>query len=229
MVDLGLSVKWASSNVGADLPEEIGNLYAWGEVSPKADYTWNNYTWCTYRFWAGGDDYDWSSETHITKYGSSYSNSNYVGGYGEELDDYYWVNDGKTVLDLEDDAARVEWRGTWRMPTQAECQELIDNCTIEKVKYNNCDGYLFTCTKTGYTDKKLFFPIAPSQYSDVFRGREIFDDGHGNGQYSGLFWSSSQYLPFPACAYALRSQYPYTNYTFGPMPRQMGFPVRPVK
>lgn len=42
-VDLGLSVKWASCNVGADSPEDSGNYYAWGEIEEKSDYCWDNY------------------------------------------------------------------------------------------------------------------------------------------------------------------------------------------
>ncbi|MBR5592963.1 MAG: hypothetical protein IKW46_02700 [Bacteroidaceae bacterium] len=41
-VDLGLSVKWATCNVGASSPEEYGNYYAWGETSIKAEYVENN-------------------------------------------------------------------------------------------------------------------------------------------------------------------------------------------
>lgn len=41
-VDLGLSVKWAVSNVGANTPEEYGNYYAWGEIDTKSDYTNNS-------------------------------------------------------------------------------------------------------------------------------------------------------------------------------------------
>lgn len=41
-VDLGLSVKWASCNVGAERPEEYGDYFAWGEVSPKDSYTEGN-------------------------------------------------------------------------------------------------------------------------------------------------------------------------------------------
>lgn len=37
-VDLGLSVKWASCNVGADSPEEYGGYYAWGETTTKNEY-----------------------------------------------------------------------------------------------------------------------------------------------------------------------------------------------
>ena len=41
-VDLGLSVKWATCNVGADSPEEYGNYYAWGEINTKSRYTVDN-------------------------------------------------------------------------------------------------------------------------------------------------------------------------------------------
>lgn len=42
-VDLGVSVKWASINVGATSPEQAGGYYAWGETAPKATYYWSNY------------------------------------------------------------------------------------------------------------------------------------------------------------------------------------------
>ena len=41
-VDLGLSVKWATCNVGAKTPEAEGNYYAWGEIVPKDDYSIEN-------------------------------------------------------------------------------------------------------------------------------------------------------------------------------------------
>ncbi len=43
-VDLGLSVKWATCNLGAAAPEEYGDYFAWGEVSPKETYTMENST-----------------------------------------------------------------------------------------------------------------------------------------------------------------------------------------
>ena len=42
-VDLGLSVNWASWNVGATAPEDYGNYYAWGEVRPRNNYTKDSY------------------------------------------------------------------------------------------------------------------------------------------------------------------------------------------
>ena len=41
-VDLGLSVKWATCNVGASRPEQYGNYYAWGETTTKSEYTRDN-------------------------------------------------------------------------------------------------------------------------------------------------------------------------------------------
>ena len=57
-VDLGLSVKWATKNVGADSPSDYGDYFAWGETRPKSSYTWSNCfdcfddegkSWGTYR------------------------------------------------------------------------------------------------------------------------------------------------------------------------------------
>lgn len=45
VVDLGLSVYWASCNLGASKPEEYGDYYAWGETSPKAYYTESTYSY----------------------------------------------------------------------------------------------------------------------------------------------------------------------------------------
>lgn len=41
-VDLGLSVKWATANVGASTPDSKGDYFAWGETSTKTLFTWKN-------------------------------------------------------------------------------------------------------------------------------------------------------------------------------------------
>lgn len=45
MVDMGLSVKWANMNVGANHIQDAGNSYAWGETESKSTYSWKNYKW----------------------------------------------------------------------------------------------------------------------------------------------------------------------------------------
>lgn len=42
-VDLGLSVKWASCNLGASNEYQAGDYFAWGETKAKYNYTWNTY------------------------------------------------------------------------------------------------------------------------------------------------------------------------------------------
>lgn len=45
-VDLGLSVKWSSTNIGAPTPTSAGWFFSWGETSPKAKFHPDNGTWC---------------------------------------------------------------------------------------------------------------------------------------------------------------------------------------
>ena len=44
-VDLGLSVKWATCNLGAESPYMYGYHYAWGETEPKSSFIIDNYKW----------------------------------------------------------------------------------------------------------------------------------------------------------------------------------------
>lgn len=48
-VDLGLpsGLLWASANVGASSPSQVGDYYAWGETSTKSSFSWDNYAWGT--------------------------------------------------------------------------------------------------------------------------------------------------------------------------------------
>lgn len=57
-VDLGLSVKWATYNVGASSPEEIGDYYAWGEIDTKSEYSYSNYECWNIDYEISGTEYD---------------------------------------------------------------------------------------------------------------------------------------------------------------------------
>ena len=116
-VDLGLSVKWATMNVGANAPEEYGDYFAWGETEPKDNYNWTTYTLCK------------GSSTTMTKYCTK---------------SYSGTVDNKTVLDLEDDAAYKNWGGSWRMPTYDELNELMTKCTRTWTTQNSVNGYKVT-------------------------------------------------------------------------------------
>ena len=136
-VDLGLSVKWATCNVGADKPEGYGDLYAWGEVGTKDEYTWENY-----RFGVG-------EELPFKRKLSKYNTDRNRG-----------VVDNKTTLDLVDDVANVRWGGSWRMPTLEEWTELRQNCTWTVDSINGVKGLRATSNKPGKTDRSIFLPEA---------------------------------------------------------------------
>jgi uncharacterized protein (TIGR02145 family) len=64
-VDLGLSVDWAACNIGATGPEDFGNFYAWGEMSPKESYSWGTYRFGTYE--KGMNAYNPTDKVYVLK------------------------------------------------------------------------------------------------------------------------------------------------------------------
>lgn len=183
-VDLGLSVLWATHNVGASKPEDYGDYYAWGETETKSGYSWS-----TYKYANGSSD-------RLTKYcnDSEYGNNGYT--------------DSRTKLELSDDVARQKWGGSWRIPTEKEFQELIDNCTWTLITLNGVNGYRVTSKKSCYTDRSIFLPAAG------YRGEE------------GNYWSSSLGIGDPDYArYLYFSSFDLDTYNSR---RNRGLSVRPV-
>ena len=157
-VDLGLSVKWATANIGANKPEDHGDYFAWSEVKTKNNYEWTTYKWCNYVSEPGSSPY-------ISKYNTNNENG---------------VVDNKVCLDREDDVAAVKWGGKWRMPTQAELQELKDNCTWTWTTMNGVKGYKVKSKKSGFTNQSIFLPAARMRsFTYDFMGIDC-----------GYYWSS---------------------------------------
>ncbi|MGM9783203.1 MAG: hypothetical protein ACI3ZV_06920 [Paludibacteraceae bacterium] len=152
-VDLGLSVKWATCNVGATKPEEYGDYYAWGETETKTTYNWSTYKWCeNKKISTSGYPLD------FTKYNTSSS---------------YGTVDNKTTLELEDDAARANRGDAWRMPTDAEWTELRENCTWTWTTKNGVNGYEVKSKTNG---NSIFLPAAGYRSNDdlLFAGNYGF-------------------------------------------------------
>ena len=114
-VDLGLSVKWANCNLGANSVEGYGDYYAWGETKTKNYYSWSNYKWCE------------GSENTLTKYNTNKNNG---------------VVDNRGVLSTEDDVAHVMLGGEWRIPTKVEWEELLRECEWSWTTHNFVSGAL---------------------------------------------------------------------------------------
>ena len=167
-VDLGLpsGVIWATCNVGAAKPEDYGDYFGWGETEPKSNYSWSTYKWCNGDF------------NKFTKYCTQSS---------------YWDSaepmDNKSVLDAEDDAASVNWGGSWRMPTDEEWTELRTKCTWTWTTQNGVGGRLVT----GPNGNSIFLPAAGYR-----RDTNLSDAGSW-----GNYWSSSLKSGNPYGAYGV--------------------------
>lgn len=151
-VDLGLpsGTKWAKMNVGAKSVTDHGLYFAWGETQGYADAS-SGKTFSQ-------NDYKWGTESNFTKYNST---------------------DGKTVLELEDDAARINMGGQWHIPTEEDFNELVNNTTntwVDNYLDSETCGLLFTSNINGQT---LFIP-ASGKYENAV-------NDHIN--YQGYLWT----------------------------------------
>ena len=174
-VDMGNGLKWATMNIGATTPEEIGDYFAWGETSTKTgDYDWSTYLYRNTELDPGN--------SNITKY-------TYADDYKEAIwyDGDTFIGDGKTSFadyDYADDPARQAWGGTWRTPTGTELKWLAENCTYtEALDYNGSgvNGMILTSTVEGYEGNQLFLPFGGQKQVALTV----------NYGYDGCYWSSS--------------------------------------
>ena len=170
-VDLGLSVKWATCNVGASSPTGYGNYYAWGETTPKSEYWDDN---CK----------TWKRSMSDIRANSSY------------------------------DAARANWGGSWRLPTMAECNELVNNCNCQWTSQNGVKGMRFTSKRNG---NSIFLPAAGWRIG--------ISTGYAGER--GYYWSSTPYESDTQLAYRLKFNSggsAYTDWLY----RNHGHQIRPV-
>jgi uncharacterized protein (TIGR02145 family) len=142
-VDLGLSVKWATCNIGADNPKQGGYLYSWGEIASKFEYSIKTY-----------------------KYSSN----------GSKKMLKYNKEDGLTTLEPEDDAAYMNWGNKWRVPTNAEFEELIENCDWTQ---NALGG---VCGTSKINGKKIIMSNMTGYRAD---------GGYSSTTEGGHYWSSN--------------------------------------
>ena len=122
IVDLGLSVAWATYNVGATAPEEYGGYYAYGEIEPKENYSEDTYKWMYWDY----NDWDCDEWEKFMKLGADISGTCY-------------------------DVAHMKWGEQWRMPSQKEWMELISNCSWTWTSVNGVAGAMGTSKVNGNT------------------------------------------------------------------------------
>ena len=155
---------WATTNIGADNPEDYGYYFWWGDA---VGYKRENDKWVAsdgssldFSF----DDYDYNTPTD----GKSVSTLQSEG----------WITtDG--VLAPEHDAAHVHWGGDWRMPTIQELSDLNSKCDWTWTTMNGVNGYSVR-GRGDYASNSIFLPCAGFGY---------WTSLYNAGSY-GNYWSS---------------------------------------
>lgn len=191
-VDLGLSIKWAQCNLGADTPYETGRLYYWGGISSRYKNEW---TWSNVPFNGGNPEYDQQ--------------------YFQSILDSVVDNDNNLLL--SNDTPHLNLGGNWRMPTKKECDELVANCSAERISINGQYGYMLKSKKAGFSDKWLFLSFVSTEgysydYSESYLSSTLFNDA---GTRSDAY----------ACAYHICL---YQSVSVEPYPRNDIALIRPV-
>ena len=213
-VDLGLpsGTKWANMNVGAEKPEDYGLYYAWGETTGyKRDVSDGHFFfWETYKYM---NDIE---KEGVAPGGWQVSKYQVADGY-----DYYgcwydsegkFIGDRKRTLDLDDDAAYMNWGSNWRMPTIVEIKELLSNTTSEMTTLNGVSG----CKFTAPNGNSIFLPHAGSRI----------------GEYPAWLIGGDSYWSSTICERYSGSAYNFFLSGETPIYREsdrcVGLPVRPV-
>lgn len=195
-VDLGLSsgTLWATTNVGATNPQDYGDYFAWGEtVSKDTTYTWKTTAWVYYE----------GSSLRFSKYNTSEQ-------YGEI--------DNKTELDPEDDAAYVNMGSEWRMPSKADIDELLANCTWEWTQLNGVNGQLIT----GPNGNTMFLPAVGER-----TGTSMYHLGEAGNYWSRSLHVVNETVSFPTGAFKIYLT--DAGLTWNTSERCIGLPVRAVR
>lgn len=149
-VDLGLSVRWAYCNLGAATPTEYGDFFAWGEIEPKSYYV--------------RDNYKFYGETEKLGNSSYWGYTKYCVGNRDDANISHDNIDGRTTLELSDDAVHRRYRGSWRMPTLEEWDELHKCCTWTWTTVDSVEGYLVR----GKNGNQIFLPNAGQKFYDTY-------------------------------------------------------------
>lgn len=179
MVDLGLpsGLKWADRNIGAASPEDAGLYFQWGDT---VGYTAEQVTNGEKRFAS-----DWSD------YFDYFDTIDYVVTFNK------YTTDKLTVLQPEDDAATVNMGSEYRMPTEADFNELINNCTVTFIDRNG-NEFSQSDAQNGTTleDNLKGIKFTGSNNNSIFiPAYSLCGDGSPASAYDnvGLLWASSLY------------------------------------
>lgn len=142
-LDLPSGKKWASANLGAELPTDSGDHYAWGETSTKPRYDWATYKYCNGEY------------NKLTKY----CTNKYCSDNPNKIDNLI-------KLSPEDDAATAILGQSYATPSSDDWKELKNNCKIKYTTINGVTGLIVSSFKDSNNYKKFIFLSGDTGYYD---------------------------------------------------------------
>jgi uncharacterized protein YjdB len=151
-LELDSGTLWATCNIGALAPEDIGTFFAWGEVQPNSYYSWSNYAHCN------------GTKTTLTKY---CTNASCWGGGSNGPDNLI-------LLAQEDDAATQLWGEDWCMPTISQLRELLGVTVLKTYETRTYNGITVGGIKFTHRNKSIFIPIG-----GYMKGNSKVDSSYG--------------------------------------------------
>ena len=168
---------WATCNVGAAKPEDCGYYFWWGDT---VGYKHVNSKWEAV-----------TSSTTISFDNNIPANNTYGKGI-DQLKTAGYLNANSNLVSTCD-AATAYLGAPWRVPTEAELDDLVSKCTSTWTTQNGVAGRLVKGKTTGYTDKSIFLPAA-----GYGSGASLYSSGsHGD------YWSSTPYSDYSLSAWGL--------------------------
>lgn len=215
-IDLGLSVCWAKTNIGAESIEDYGDYYAWGDVET---------------YYRDGQAQsllpDWKERKEEGYSTMNYKWGNMFDGYNKYYREFIIGERESTILlvetlEKEDDAAYFIAGGSWRMPKKSELQELLDNCSFVWTNINGINGYKISSNINGFLNNWIFIPA-----SGIRQGKELLYLGElGYCWLSSLDSSLAMHGYYPERAFTLSLS--NSEFKMGTNLRYYGCTVRPV-
>lgn len=143
-------------------------------------------------------------------------------GWGDEggnlktinVDDYPCADPPEDIGGSEHDIARHRWAESWRLPTRAEMQELIQKCQWRWTMINNVPGAQII----GNNGASIFLPAAGDRYGNEYE----------DAYYYGRYWTSELRPDSDEQRQAFAMEFSQMGPEIVPLVRHMGLSVRPV-
>lgn len=192
---------WAETNIGAELPSDIGYYFWWGDTLGYIHM----------------DNCFVASDGSISQF--SFDNMNTptsvkdISGLRREG----WIT-ADDVLAVEHDAAHLHWKGNWRVPTKEDWDDLCSKCDWIGAIINGVKGNVIR-GRGDYASASIFLPC----------GGLVYRTRLGNVGSEGAYWSSVPYYANGDFAYVMDFTHGHSGSTHHWRDRFVGQPIRPVQ